>query len=75
MNRAHKTVLMNVHQDQTDSGRTVWWADTDDVVNLTVGGDSLAELEVLAREAVDFHLGAGIEVRFVAEDTQAAVST
>ncbi len=75
MNGAHKTVLMIVHQDQTDSGRTVWWADTDDVANLTVGGDSLAELEALTREAVDFHLGAGIEVQFVAEDTQAAVST
>ena len=64
---------MIIHEDKTDTGKTVWWADTADIERLTIGGDSLEELEALAREAVEFHLGPNFEVRFEAEGTHSAV--
>ena len=64
MSRASLTVRLNVHQDRTDSGQVVWWADTQDIDRLTVGGDTLEEVKALAREAVEFHLSPGYDVRF-----------
>ena len=62
------TIQMNVHQDRRDSGQVVWWADTQDIDRLTVGGDILEEVEALAREAVESHLGRGWDVRSEVED-------
>ncbi len=75
MSGVASTVRMTVHQDVTDSGRAVWWADTQDIDRLTIGGDTLEEVEALAREAVEFHLGPGCDVRFEVEDAHTAIST
>jgi len=75
MSGANLTVRMNVHQDRTDSGQVVWWADTQDIDRLTVGGDTLEEVEALAREAVEFHLGPGYDVRFQVEDVHTPISS
>jgi len=74
MSGANLTVRMNVHQDRTDSGQVVWWADTQDIDRLTVGGETLEEVEALAREAVEFHLGPGYDVRFQVEDVHTQIS-
>ncbi len=75
MSGVASTVRMKVHQDVTDSGRAVWWADTQDIDRLTIGGDTLEEVEALAREAVEFHLGPGYDVRFEIEDAPASISS
>ena len=75
MSGASLTVRMNVHQDRTDSGQVVWWADTQDIDRLTVGGDTLEEVEALAREAVEFHLGPGYDVPFQVEDVHTPISS
>lgn len=75
MSGASLTIRMHVHQDRTDSGQVVWWADTQDIDRLTVGGDTLEEVEALAREAVEFHLGPGHEVHFQVADAHTPISS
>ena len=75
MSGANLTVHMNVHQDRTDSGQVAWWADTQDIDRLTVGGGSLEEVQALAREAVEFHLGPGHDVRFQVEEAHTPISS
>ena len=67
MSAAGQTIRVTIHQDLTDSAQVVWWADTQDIDRLTIGGDTLEEVQALAREAVEFHLGPGYDVRFQIE--------
>jgi hypothetical protein len=48
------TIEVLVDLEQIDGGqKVVWWATAPSIGNLAVAADSLQELEVLAREAID----------------------
>lgn len=63
------TVSFLVHVERVESGRLVWWAEAPLVAGLSVAGDTLAHLTLLAREAAELAIGPGavIALRLVEE--------
>ena len=57
------TIEFLVHVEPADDGWLVWWAETAAVEGLSIAGDTLAHLTLLAREAAERALGPDVDPR------------